>query len=74
MHTRKAAGLTTLQFHAHCEGMMVVVREQFAAGGAEGTETLVLSVGLVSDRKTLRQSELRLSFNYVVCLRTTLMG
>lgn len=38
----KAAGLTTLQSHAYCEGMMVVVREQFAAGGAEGTETLVV--------------------------------
>lgn len=37
------AGLITLQFHAECEGMMVVVREQFAAGGAEGTETWVLS-------------------------------
>lgn len=47
--------------------MMVVVREQFAAGGAEGTDTW-LSVGLVNDRKTLRQSELTLKCSVLVML------
>lgn len=47
----RAAGLTPLQFHAESEGMMVVVREHFAAGGAEGTETcgFSLSVELSND-------------------------
>lgn len=39
--TLRAVGLSTLQSRAYCEGMVVVVVvcEQFAAGGAEGTET-----------------------------------
>lgn len=37
-----SAGLTTLQSRAYCEGMMVALREQVAAGGAEGTETWVV--------------------------------
>lgn len=65
----RAAGLTPLQFHAESEGMMVVVREQFAAGGAEGTETCVFSVELSNDENE-RRKKLRLILGRVLCRDT----
>ena len=64
--THKAAGLTTLQFHAHREGMMVLVRASDSPRkGAEGTETRI--VCLVNDEKAWSRLELRLFPDWALC-------